>query len=60
MHQQRLTAGSMPWCGNQGDTPVTKYIRITIKQSKVFWSAHKLACESLQLIDIVVRDHRES
>ena len=45
----------MSWRGNQGNTAIAKYIRITIEQSKMLWSTHKLACESLQLIDVVVR-----
>ena len=44
----------MSRCGSQGNTAVTKYVRITIEQSEMLWSAQKLPCESLQLIYVVV------
>ena len=44
----------MSRCGNQHNTAIAKYVGIAVKQLKMLWSAHKLACEGLQLIHVVV------
>src|ERR1700733_14954214 len=44
----------MSWRGNQGDTAIAKDVGIAVEQLKMLWGAHKLACEGLQLIHVVV------